>query len=150
MPWEIRIVDYSGDSPLGSKQAVVDWVAKALPGVELRQPPLPPAEVLATFPEAVREAFTRPKLEGVYEEDSFSLEFYCSDEPDIRCLHADVRGNGNPLPALARLCSPMRWAVVSSADQSKVDLSNGEASQWQEFCGWRDRAISEIQKDNQT
>ena len=149
MPWEIRIVNDAGDAPLGAKQSVVDWVAKMLPGVKLEQPPLPPPEILATFPEAVREAFTRPKLEGVYEQEGFSIEFYCSDEPHIRCLHADVRGNGNPLPILARLCLPKRWAVVSSADQSKVDLTGGEASQWQGFCEWRDRAISEIQESDQ-
>jgi hypothetical protein len=149
MPWEIRIVNDEGDMPLGTKQVVVDWVAKALPGVHLQQPPLPPPEDPATFPEAVREAFARPKLEAVYEEEAFSIEFYCGDEPEIRCLHADVRGNGNPLPILARLCLPRGWAVVSAADLSKVDLSSGEANQWKGFCDWRDRAISEIQEGDQ-
>src|SRR5262245_42224263 len=98
MPWEIRIVNDTEQLPLGTKQAVADWLCAVLPGVELKQPLLPPPEVLNTFSPAVREAFTRPKLEAVYGEDDFSLEFYCADAPEIHCLHADVRGNGNPLP----------------------------------------------------
>jgi hypothetical protein len=144
MPWEIRIISESGDLPLGTKQAVADWVSTVLPGVDLQRPALPPADILASFPEAVRAAFMRPKLEAAYEEDDFSIEFYCTDEPEIRCLHADVRGNGNPLPILARICLPRRWAVVSSADLSRVDLTSGAASQWQNFRDWRDGAINEI------
>jgi hypothetical protein len=71
MPWEIRIVNDAGDLPLGTKQAVTDWVSTALPGVELQQPALPPPEILATFPAAVREVFTQPKLEALYEADAF-------------------------------------------------------------------------------
>jgi hypothetical protein len=145
MPWEISVVHEAEGLPLGDKQSVCAWVSEVLPGVDLRRPPLPPQEVLDAFPPPVREAFLRPKLEALYEGNDFFIEFYCTDAPEIRCLHADVRGSGNPVPILARLCGPKGWAVVSAADGSRVDLSTGAASQWQHFCAWRDRAIRQIQ-----
>jgi len=144
MPWEIRIVSETAEAPLGDKQSVCAWVSEALPGVALRQLPLPPQEILASFPPAVREAFERPRLETLYEGDGFTVEFYCTDAPEIRCLHADIRGSGNPAPVLARLCGPKGWTVISAADGSRVDLSGDGISQWQGFRDWRDQAIRQL------
>ena len=146
MPWEIRILGES-DRPLGNKAEVIEWVRLTLGGVELRRPPLPPPEVMATFSPAVREAFAWPKLEALFEQNDFTIELYCGYEDPIRCLYADVRGSGNPLPVLARLCLPKHWRVISSADKSCVDLTASTADQWQSFCNWRDDAIRQLQDE---
>jgi len=151
MPWEIYILSEAGDEvPLGAKGAVVDWIATALPWGDLQSPPIRPAEILETFSEEVRKAFTQSGLEGFYEGDGFTFEFFCSDQPYIHCLHADVRGRGNPMPILKQLCLPKQWVVVNAADNSKVDLSNEKASQWQEFNIWSSRAIDAIRDDDES
>lgn len=69
MPWEIRIVNETDGCGLGARQAVVDWVAAALPGVELRasrcrrrrfwQPSLP--RFGTRFPGQSWKVFTRKR-----------------------------------------------------------------------------------------
>jgi len=149
MPWEITIVNEVADRPLGDRQTVCGWLAEALPGVALRPPPLPPSQALEAMSAAVREAFLRPRLEAVYEADDFSLEFFCGDEAEIGFLQADVRGSGNPLPLLRRLCGARGWAVISAADRSTVDLSAEVPAQWQRFCDWRDQVIGKISDDKE-
>jgi hypothetical protein len=53
-----------------------------------------------------------------------------------------VRGNGDPLPALAVLCLPNGWAVIDSANKSRVDLSATTSPEWDSFRAWRDKAIN--------
>lgn len=101
MPWEITIVNSNRERPLGTKHAVTEWLAAALPGLELARSPGPPDEFFAGLPEslrtAVRGAFESPRLEAVYEDGDLSIEFHCADEDPIRFLTADVRGDGNPV-----------------------------------------------------
>ena len=120
-----------------------------LAGVELGRPPRPPDEFFAWLPESIRNstraAFESPQLEAVYEDRDLSIEFRCADEDPIRFLNADVRGEGNPLPALGRICVPKRWMVINGVDESSVDLSNDSAHQWERFREWRDWAIGQFE-----
>lgn len=145
MPWEVQIVNDPKDRPLGSKQEVIAWFREAL-GVDLAQPLMPPEEVLATLPPILRENYTRPKLNAVLEAGDLFIEFFCNDLPEIRWIGAEVRGNIDPMPALARLCLPRGWAV-ETPDQSRVDLT-GSSAEWNHFCEWRDRAINSIRNED--
>ena len=78
-------------------------MAEVLPGHTLGPQPGPPADALARMPPEVRALFLRPTLRMVHEEGGLSFEFWCADEPEIACLFADVRGEGDPLPVLRRL-----------------------------------------------
>jgi hypothetical protein len=150
MPWEISIVRSATDPdlPLGTRQEVIGAVSTALPGVSLECPPLPPKEIWDSIPAIIQESFLRKSLEGLYEGDEFSIRFFTSDSPQIRFLCAEVRGNGDPIPILAKLCVPNGWLVISDADKSVVELDSPNASQWDAFRNFRDKAIQTIRGES--
>jgi hypothetical protein len=82
-----------------------------------------------------------PSLEGSSEVEDLSITFYARDLPEIRFVNGEVRGNGNPLPILAKLCIPNRWSVISIYDQKVVDLCADVANQWEHFRAFRDHAF---------
>lgn len=147
MPWEIVIVDRSGNEtvPLGSRERVAAVLSAALPGANLEQPPRPPKAVLDEMPQVLREAFEHPKLAALYEGENFSIEFYAEDAPVLHRVYADVRGNGDPLPALAAICKNENWCIVNCADKTIVDLTlRSDESLWVRFRTFRDKAIKSI------
>jgi len=143
MPWEIIIArDVNDESlPLGMRREVLDIFAGALPGVTFENPPLPPKESLNSMSPFVRDTFLRPKLVGDYNNQELSIHFTTWDLPEIRFMYAEVRGSGNPLPVLAKLCMPNGWFIISAYDKSIVDLSKAHAPQWEHFQSFRDRAF---------
>jgi hypothetical protein len=145
MPWELTIVGSPTDEkiPLGPRQLIIDAVAKILPGTVLQRPPLPPQDFLDSLSPTVRDAFTRPQLEAAYEVDKLSFEFHTWDFPNIPFLCVNVRGEGNPLPVLRKLCVPNGWTVVSGSDKSAVDLEADTAIQWDAFREFRDDAFND-------
>lgn len=149
MPWEISIINgtLENPKPLGSRQDVITAFADSLPGVALQRRPAPPPEILDQMPPVVREAMLRPSLEADFESEDLSIQFYANDEPTLHWVNGEVRGDGDPIPALAALCLNRGWSVIDSSDRSIVDLSSASGSSgWGLFCKWRDRVISEARQ----
>jgi hypothetical protein len=147
MPWEIRIVNGTADAPipLGTREEVIAAFAEALPGLTLAPPPPPPPEFLEAMPAALREIILRPKLEASFEAADLSIQFYADDAPLLHWVGGEVRGNGDPRPALASICAKRGWSALDISTASKLDLSpRGDAPGWKRFQEWRDRAIREI------
>jgi hypothetical protein len=130
MPWEITIINGTLEhpKPLGSREDVIAAFAAALPGVSLERSPALPPEILDQMPAIVCEAMQRPKLEGDFEAGDLSIHFYAYDEPVVQQVNAEVRGDGDPIPALAALCVDRDWSVIDAADKSIVDLAPGRSS----------------------
>ncbi|MEX0793956.1 MAG: hypothetical protein WD045_12530 [Pirellulaceae bacterium] len=152
MPWELTIINGSPDdrTPLGIRDDVIASLAKAVPGVELQRPPMPPEEILAIMPPVVRDAMTRPKLEADFDHDDLSIQFYTSDTPEIDWINVEVRGNGDPLPLLQSICSNTGWSVIDVAEQIVVDLTKTTTESWDSFRQWRDKAVRQLTGDDTT
>jgi hypothetical protein len=148
MPWELTIVNAKDrQQPLGDRADVVARIAAALPGTLLQEAPGPSPELIAEMPPALREHFLRPRpLSAFFEGVGFTIEFAAENEPLIRSLSADVRGDGNPVPALTALCRPNGWAVINIANGAVVDLTANESVAWNTFQAWRDKAIQDLSK----
>jgi len=149
MPWEISIINGTVEDPkpLGSRDDVIAAFADSLPGVVLQRRPAPPPEILDQMPQVVREAMLRPSLGADFEIDDLSIQFYTNDEPTLRWVNGEVRGNGDPIPVLAALCTSRGWSVMDSSDKSIVNLSSAsETRGWERFRKWRDKVISEARQ----
>ena len=146
MPWELTIVNARDRSkPLGQRTDVIARVAAALPGVVLEEAPGPGPEMIAQMPPSLREHFMRPRqLHADFDGGDFSIQFYSENEPRIKALGVEVRGEGNPVPPLAALCEPNGWAVINNADDTFVDLAATNSAEWEKFRAWRDRAVESL------
>lgn len=160
MPWEVTIVDYKGrppanfradgrpdPKPLGSHSQVVQIIKTALPELEWGQTSNLPPEILGAFSPDIRAMMSTPRLKAAFDGEDFSIELYGFEQEPINYLHAEIRGEGNPLALLSRMCSPQHWSVVSDADGSFVDLGANSPSQWNDFREWRDRAIASFREE---
>ncbi len=152
MPWEIHIFNGTTQQPkpLGSREEVVSAFAASLLGVSLARRPVQPPEILDQMLPFVRESMLRPTLEAIFEADDLSIQFYSHDEPVLWWINGEVRGNGDPVPALAALCLDRGWSVIDASDKSAVSLSLGSGtSAWDRFRNWRDKAINTISEGGQ-
>lgn len=148
MPWEVTIINGTPDDrrPLGERESVLSRVGQALPGVKFELCLVPPQELTpemrAMLPEADRDRVLRPQLEAFFEGDHFSIEFYCEDASEIDDLGANIRGTGDPLPALAAICLPNGWSAQNDVDRSLIDLASLDGSAWSRFSNWREKSIN--------
>lgn len=151
MPWEITIRRGDGE-PLGDLTTVRELFVAAIPGLQFYREPSGPEKIAAAramgveFPDVLRQHMeTRPATEQAdYEGDGYSIRFYGFNGQPLSAVYAEVRGNGNPLPALAALCRPNKWVATDDANGQPVDLDSAAASGWEAFRAYRDRVISSI------
>ncbi len=146
MPWDITIVNgRERQLPLGERDDVIARVAAALPGIIFGRPPGLPADVIAQTPAVLRAHFQEsPRLVADFVAGGISTQFYTDDEPLIRTIGVEVRGDGNPVPVLAAVCQPNGWAAVNGINGEVVDLSANESPAWEQFVGWRDAAVESL------
>ena len=156
MPWEVTIRRADGTS-LGDRDEVVRRVSEAVPAltwVEERafleqikdMPDHPFHALIPTWPEEVRARFSRPKRYADFEGEGFSVRLFGFEESAMDALHAEVRGNGNPVPVLAALCLPNGWVAIDDRTGQQVELNGGAAVGWESFRQYRDRAVDIIKK----
>ena len=119
-----------------------------------------PAEVRQKIDAVVRGVEWTDETEGSVEQDGYSLEFYLTDfdaddesdeeadGPDpnapVQSLLISVRGSGDPLPVLVKLCKDNGWSLTDTGNDEAIDLDNPSSEGWREFQGFRDRAAKSI------
>jgi hypothetical protein len=158
MPWEVTIRQADG-SPLGDRDDVVRRISAAVPAFAwTEEPPFlerikempdhPFHALIPTWPEEVRASFSRPRLYADVEGDGFSIRLFGFEGTPIGAVHAEVRGDGNPLEVLSALCFANAWVAVDDAIGKSIQLSSGAAAEWEAFRQYRDRAIGIIKSSN--
>ena len=97
------------------------------------------------MPEMVREAMLKPWLEANLQGEDFSIRFYAVDGEMIVQIGAEVRGNGNPLPALRAIFENTGWSMIDDATNTPIELTSGiDPNGWERFRKWRDKAIDKM------
>ena len=80
---------------------------------------------------------------GSYEADGYSIEFNLgSGIIDGLMLH--IRGSGNPIPSVVRLCQQNSWTAIDG-DTFLDEVSDKSWQEWQRF---RDQVAEGIQDHN--
>lgn len=156
MPWEVVIQLADGAEP-GDVASVRERMTAALPGIHFCTEPSGPEKIAAAramgveFPEVIRKNLEqRPAtLQADFQGDEFSMRFYGFESQPLRTIYVEVRGNGNPLPALAALCRPHGWIAVDCASGRPLDLAGQAAAGWEAFQSYRDRAVRHISESEE-
>ncbi len=68
------------------------------------------------------------KDNAVFEGDGFLIALCGFEAIPLTQFHAEVRGDGNPVPALAAMCRPNDWIVTDCANGQAINLSAEEAA----------------------
>lgn len=153
MPWEVTIRRTDG-TPLGDLAAVRRQIALAVPGMRFYREPSGPEKIAAAraagveLPDVIRQHMERrPATEQAESDgDGFSVQLYGFEAQPLLALHAEVRGNGNPVPVLAAMCRPNGWVAVDDATGRLVELEDQAAAGWESFRAYRDRVIRRIEE----
>jgi hypothetical protein len=151
VPWEVAI-RLPDNADLGEVGMVRDRIAAAVPGIRFYMEPSGPEQLAAAreagieFPDVIRQHLEeRPAtLQGDFEGTEFSMQLYGFESRPLQTIYVEVRGNGNPIPALAALCKPNGWVAVDCASRQCVDFEGKAATGWEAFRNYRDRSISRI------
>ena len=153
VPWEITIRRADG-APLCDLAAVRQEIADALPSIQFLREPSGNEKIAAAravgveFPDIIRHhlengpATERAEFEG----NGFSVVLYGFEAEPLSAIHAEVRGQGNPLPVLAALCRPHGWVAVDDASGQPIELTGSAAAGWVAFQAYRDQAVRDIEE----
>jgi hypothetical protein len=152
MPWEITI-RRADDAPLGDFASVRQQIEFALPPIRFYRQPSGPERIAAAraagveFPDVIRKHLEQSPAtdEAEFEEEGISIRLYGFEKQPLNAIHAEVRGRGNPGPALTALCRPNEWLAFDDATRQPVDLTGSAAAGWEAFQAYRDQAIRSIQ-----
>jgi hypothetical protein len=153
MPWTLIISRADGE-PLGAIDRVRAVIAERLPGTRFWRNPSGAAKLAVmekrgvAIPPELRQMFCNLPADerGRYDSGGISLEFFLGGDPTVKSLTIDVRGRGDPIPALCRLCEPDGWQVRELSGAA-VDLrADGAGAGWIGFTRYRDKGVEEIKK----
>ena len=153
MPWELTIRS-SDNTDLGDVATVRDQITAALPTIQFRVEPsglekLAMARAAGVeFPDVLRRNMEQcpASLEADFDGGKFLIQFYGFEHQPLQKIYVDVRGNGNPLPALAALCMPNGWLAIDNASSKPIELTGTMVAEWAAFRNYRDRAVNSILK----
>jgi hypothetical protein len=151
MPWEV-IIQAADGAELGDVRLVREKITTSLPGIEFYMEPSGAEKIAAAramgveFPDVIRNHLEQraASLHADFEGDGFSMQFYGFESQPLQTFYVDVRGSGNPLPALAALCRRNGWVAIECANRSTIGLTGTAAAGWDAFQKYRDNAISRI------
>lgn len=152
MPWEVTI-RRSDHSSLGDREEVRGQIIASLPGIRFYREPSGADKIAAAratgveFPDIIRRHLEqRPAVERAeFRGEGFSVLLYGFECQPLLVVHAEVRGDGNPVPVLAALCCPNGWVAIDDTSRQPVDLKRDSAAGWEAFRQYRDGAIQASQ-----
>ena len=130
MSWEVTIRRADG-APLGDLVTLRQQIGDALPGTQFQREPSGQEKIAAAraagveFPDIIRQHLeSRPATElAEFEGDGISVVLYGFEAEPLSAIHAEVRGEGNPVPVLAALCRPQGWGAVDDASGQPIEMT---------------------------
>ena len=144
MPWTI-IIQCRDGGKLGQIDALRDRFSECVPGLQFYREPSGKEKLAASsieYPEVVRRHLERSpaQIQADCQVGSLFLRFFFGpeDATDVDSVAVEVRGEGNPIPVLAAICSPNGW-IAQAPDGAELDLSADTSPEWEHFRAWRDR-----------
>lgn len=118
MSWDVLILhpDSTSEPPedrprlkaLGMADEVRKAVSRALPGIEWTEP-----------------------VQGVYDGRGYSIDAQLPSRGVVDSIGLHVRGRGNPLPVIVRLCRQNGWVAFDSAAGTFLDLEDPSPEGWE-------------------
>jgi hypothetical protein len=153
MPWDVTLVanidpvpetlrQVPDDLIIGTLQSVQQLLEESLPGLKFHIEPAG-AEKLAMMeqngfklPDVIRSNMlsTPATVQAVYEGIGFFIVFFFYDHKILSRIDLEIRGSGNPIPALHSVACHTGWLFYENASGTRLKLSDDDANaRWKGF-----------------
>jgi len=127
MSWDIFIFSTdprhlsAGTKPhsLGDAADVRAKISKSLPAVNWKDPAV-----------------------GVLEGKGWSIEFYHQANGATQDIMLSVRGGGDPVASIVKLCKDNGWVALDSSSGKLLNLDVPSSQSWQQFQAYRDQVVA--------
>jgi len=127
------IFNFEGDPPdfeglpddfeppsMGNAQAIRNAISDAIPGVDWSDPAW-----------------------GMIDGDGWSIEFNHQDTGETDQIMLHVRGSGDPVTAIVKLCKTNNWSAFDTTSGEFINLDAPSTDGWTGFQAFRDRAVTQ-------
>lgn len=132
MSWDVVIVNSKG-APAG---------AHSSPEGSGSEPLGDPASVRELISSVLPVDWSDPSC-GLFEGEGFTIEFSIDEDEDpVTDAMLHVRGGGDPLPSIVRVCKRGGWLAIDAGDGTAIDLDNPSRAGWEAFVGFRDQVLA--------
>jgi hypothetical protein len=84
-----------------------------------------------------------PRL-GVYRHEDLYVEFGFQEAGEVEMFVLYVRGSGDPIPLISKLCLENDWVAIDCSDLRKIEFDKDAASGWKRFTDYRDFIIKKM------
>jgi predicted PilT family ATPase len=110
---------------MGSLQNVIDQIKKSIPNVQSER-----ANYL------------------FYQENELGIEIDINskDDNNVKDVNVSVRGNGNPIEIITKLCKDNAWEIFDMQEAEFIDLNNPNTGSWIEFTKFREKVVRKYNK----
>ena len=153
MSWDLSV--YSPTGPLGTAAEVRQKVSRALPGVDWSDNTcgvLQQGDYVLEFNLLAQEASDEEDVEDEadLDDDADDLDeddddFDLADSTPVSMV-VSVRGGGEPLPPLVKLCKQNGWKLGDGDSGEDIDLDNPSDQGWRDFQAFRDKVADSVSK----
>jgi hypothetical protein len=79
---------------------------------------------------------------GLLRGDGYSIEFSVRDEDVTETMMLYVRGGGDPVSAIAKLCKAAGWSALDTSTNQWLDPDNPSGEGWEGFQRYRDQVVA--------
>ena len=135
MSWDVLIVE-AEDTPDDLNTVPSGWKPKPMgKASDIR------AQINASFPEV---KWSVPDW-GTYQHKNLSIEFNFQAAGVVESFALHIRGDGDPIPIIERLCKDNGWAAIDYYDSRKIDFKADPQSHWKRFTKYRDHAFDKLE-----
>jgi hypothetical protein len=130
MSWDVMIFSRRFDpdegppeplAPLGDGDEVRQRISRSLPAVDWSDPSW-----------------------GVLDGEGWSIEFNLDEEDPISAMMLHVRGGGDPVAAVAKLCADQGWQALDTVTDHWLDPGNPSREGWSEFQDFRGKVADPV------
>lgn len=127
MAWRLKLSASPSVDGFGPHEAVVECVSRMLPGVhwETLSPP-------GRYSQKT-EGTSNDIWLGNIVDNGLMIMFRFLGIDAIISIEVEVKGHGNPLPLLHRLCASNDWSVFSVESGDQIDLEADSCTEWKEL-----------------
>jgi hypothetical protein len=131
MSWDVLILNADG-TPRSLAEIPEDWQLRTMGDIETAR-----AMINGTLPGV---DWTDPAW-GHFLGDGYSIEFNYPSAGEVDSFMLHVRGGGDPVSAIVRLCKRNGWAALDTSAGDFMDLDAPSREGWIQFQAFRDRVL---------